>query len=212
MADSIFAKIIIFFASILTVSSGSNYINLGADNLTFDFRTGGNYPIYHYLNVQNAGPGTERFEISSNQDWVFVYREGTGYNFVELPRQAYINFVLEIHPERLADGANEAKVNLRVLDIESLVSQELILDEAEVLVTVNKNVVPTPSPTAAVTSILSPTPSQDSIISPQPTPSATPVQSPSVQERIQDSQLDSILKQLQSLIDSLRVLVQKLFQ
>ena len=125
--DSIFAKLILFFASILSIASGPNYIKPGADNLTFDFRTGEIYPIYYFLNVQNAGPGTERFEISSGSDWVFSYREGTGYNFVELPSQAYINFVLEIHPERLADGVNEVKVNLRVLDIDSLVSQELVL-------------------------------------------------------------------------------------
>lgn len=196
--DSIFAKTILFFASILSIVSGSNYIQLGADNLTFDFKTGENFPIYYFLNVQNAGPEKERFEISSNQSWVSVYREGTNFTFVELPPQAYINFVLEIRPERLADGVNEVKINLRVLDIESLASQELVLDKAEVLITLNKNIVPTESPETA-TQISSPT--QTPILIPRPTqvPEVVP------------ADLRPILKQLQSIIDSLRLLLLRFF-
>ncbi len=212
-----FSKILLFFASILAIVSGPNYIKLGADNLIFDFKTGGNYPIYYYLNLQNIGPGTERFEISSGSAWVSGYREGTGYNFVELSPQAYINFVLEIHPERLADGVNKTKIKLKVLDIDSLVSQEMVLDEEEISVTVNKNIVSTPS-----LPILSPTTSEEqnrgsSISQPSPegsgeigtTPVSTlqPAQAPPTDQ----SDLSSVLKQLQSLIDSLRTLLMKFF-
>src|SRR3989344_755732 len=191
--DSIFAKLILFFASILSIASGPNYIKPGADNLTFDFRTGEIYPIYYFLNVQNAGPGTERFEISSGSDWVFSYREGTGYNFVELPSQAYINFVLEIHPERLADGVNEVKVNLRVLDIDSLVSQELVLDKAEVSIILNKNI--DSIPTISI-------PPSETILAPIVSSIPSLLVSPSA-----ETNLLPVLKQLQSLIDSIRILL-----
>lgn len=201
--DSIFAKFILFFASILTVLSGPNYIQLGADNLTFDFKTGENYPIYYFLNVQNVGPEKERFEIYSDQPWVSARREGTDYTFVELPPQAYINFVLEIHPERLADGVNQAKVNLKVLDIDSLASQEVVLDKAEISIILNKNISPTETPGPILSPTVSPTTSPISTLtlSPQPTrvPEATP------------ADLGPILKQIQSIIDSLRLLLLRFF-
>ncbi len=205
--DSIFAKAIIFLASILAFISGPDYIKLGADNLAFDFKTGGNYPIYYYLNVQNIGPAIERFEISSDADWVSGRREGTNYNFVELGSQAYINFILEIHPERLPDGVNEAEIILKVFDIESFVSQEVVLDEAEVTVLVNKNselsqisaspLVETSAPSVSFLPSLTPSSSFSPMAS--PTPESSPDLSP-------------ILKQLQSIIDSLRVLVGRFFQ
>ena len=187
--DSIFAKFILLFASILSVVSAPNYLRLETDDLNFDFKTGGNYPIYYFLNVQNIGPGKERFEISSDEPWVSVYREGTNFVFVELPPQAYVNFVLEIRPERLPDGANKTEVHLKVLDIESLVSQEVVLDEAEVSIALNKNIVQTLSP--------APTPTFVSEPARTPLPAAP--------------DLSPILKQLQALIDSLRLLLSRLF-
>ncbi len=232
--DSIFAKTILFIASILTVLNSPNYIKVGSDNLVFDFKTGQNYPIYYYLNVQNAGPGTERFEISSKSDWVSVYREGTSYDFVELPSQAYINFVLEIHPERLADGANETKIKLMVLDIDSLVSQEVVLDEEEVSVTVNKNFVLTPSPTAAVSpsplptqspspaAHLSLTPLPTILLSPSPvSPKITPIKTLTVSTKpiislipaptpASISSVPAVDKDLNPILKSLRLLIDSL--
>lgn len=204
--DSIFAKIILFFASILTVISGPSYIKLGVDSLTFDFKTGEIYPIYYFLNVQNVGPKKERFEIYSDQSWVSARREGTDFNFVELPSRAYVNFVLEIRPERLADGVNKAKVNLRVLDIESLASQEVVLDEAEVPITLNKNIVLTQTVEPSLSPIITPFSTQ--ILSPTPTSTLTsqPAQAPKT-----TADLNPILKQIQSIIDSLRLLLMKLF-
>lgn len=203
--DSIFAKTVIFVASILTVLNGPNYIGVNSESLSFDFKTGQNFPIYYYLNVQNVGPGTERFEISSNQSWVSVYREGTSYDFVELPAQAYMNFILEVHPERLADGVNETKVKLRVLDIDSLVSQEVVLDETNVSITLNKNIVPIP--TLNPTIVASPSSSLMPTLS--PTISATPI--PTSVPHLVPPDLNLILKQIQSIVDSIRSLLEKLF-
>ena len=204
--DSIFAKAIIFAASILTVLNGSSYIKINSDNLSFDFRTGENYPIYYYLNLQNIGPGTERFEISSDSTWVAGSREGTDYNFVELPSQAYINFILEIHPERLADGVNKTKVKLRVLDIDSLVSQELVLDEAQVAITLNKNMAPAPTEASSpAESILVPTPSL--VPSPSSSPAVESIQAP----QAAPVDLNPVLKQIQLLIDSIRMFLKNFF-
>lgn len=207
--DSLFAKIIILFASIFSIMAGPSYIKLGAENLIFDFKTGENYPIYYYLNIQNIGPKTARFEISSDSDWVSGFREGTDYTFVELPSQAYINFVLVIRPERLPDGVNKAKINLRVLDIDSLVSQELVLDKAEVSVTVKKNIIPTETPELVLSPAITPTPASTQIPSPASTPTLTsqPTQAPETAP----SGLNPILKQIQSLIDSIRMLLEKFF-
>ncbi len=201
--DSIFAKLILLFASILGVFSGANYIQIGTDSLTFDFKTGENHPIYYLLNVQNIGPEKERFEISSNQSWVSVYREGTDYTFVELPSQAYVNFVLTIRPERLPDGISEAKVFIKVLDIDSLVSQEMVLDETEVSIVLNKNIIPTLMPTE----ISSPT---ESIPAPTPSLVSSPAVEPS-QTQTTPVDLNPVLKQIQSLINSIRILLKNFF-
>ena len=217
--NSIFSKVIIFFASILTVFSGANYIQLGTDNLTFDFKTGENYPIYYFLNVQNIGPGKERFEISSDQSWISGYREGTDYTFVELPSQAYVNFILTIRPEQLPDGVNEAKINLRVLDIESLASQELVLDQGEIPIILNKNIVPAPT-----LPILSPTSSEEqnrgsSISPPSPegsgeigtAPTSTLIPQPTQTLETAPVDLSPVLRQIQSLIDSIRMFLENFF-
>lgn len=169
--DFLLAKIVLFFASILSIITGPNYIKIGADNLTFDFRSSEIFPIYYFLNVQNVGPGEERFEFLSDQPWVAVYRESTSFTFVELPSQAYINFVLEVHPERLPDGVNTAKVFIKVLDIESLVSQEVVLDKAEISVKVNKNLEPTPQAIFPISPAASPV----FIPSPEPVVTSTPI-------------------------------------
>ena len=205
MMDSILSKAILLFASILTVFSGSNYIQLGIDSLTFDFKTGEIYPIYYYLNLQNVGPKTARFEISSDSNWVSAYREGTDYTFVELPSQAYVNFVLTIRPERLPDGVNEAKINLRVLDIDSLVSQEVILDETEVSIVLNKNIIPTPTSIPTAVSF----PTENIPVSIPSSISSPAVESTTPQPRSAD--LGPILKQIQSLIDSIRILLKNFF-
>lgn len=197
--DSLFAKIIFLFSFILASITGPGYVKISQDNLVFNFKTGEVFPIYYNLNTQNIGLQKARFEISSDQSWVSGYREGTDFVFVELSPQAYINFVLEIRPERLPDGVNKAKVFIKVLDIDSLVRQELILDQAEVLITLNKNLVsttpglsPAPSPFLSLTPAVSPIP--------LPAPSQTA-----------PADLNTILKQIQSLIDSIRILLGKTF-
>ncbi len=203
--DSLFAKVIFLFSFLLASIISPDYIKVDQNDLIFNFKTGEIYPIYYYLNVQNIGPEKERFEISSNQSWVSVYREGTDSTFVELPSQAYINFVLGIRPERLADGVNKAKINLRVLDIDSLVSQELVLDQAEVSIVLNKNIVPTESPEIIIQT-LSPVPIST------PTPTLTPQPTKALQTTLPaSSDLNPILKQIQSLINSIQALLKRFF-
>ncbi len=234
--NPIFSKVILFFASILSIGLGPSYIKLGTDSLTFDFKTGQIFPIYYYLNTQNIGSKKARFEISSDASWLRVYREGTDFTFVELPPQAYINFVLEIKPERLPDGINKAKVLMKVLDIDSLVSQELILDETEVSIALNKNFTPTSkvSPEASPEVSSGPvsqgppsvSPSVSELVSGSPTPSpfktAVPLSKPVMSGSLSPSFSpvsspesfpvpQSILKQLESVINSLKLFLKKLF-
>jgi len=229
--DSLFAKVIFLFSFLLASIISPGYIKIIQDELNFNFKTGEIYPIYYYLNVQNIGSKKARFEISFDSDWISGYREGTNYTFVELPPQAYIDFILEIHPERLPDGINKAKVLMKVLDIDSLVSQELILDETEVSITLNKNFTPPPevSPEASpeispsviespsilpVTPILTaaPAPFKTAVPLPKPVISGSPslrfspVSSPEFSPVPQ-----SILKQLESVLNSLKLFLKKLF-
>lgn len=195
--DSLFAKVIFLFSFLLASITGPSYIKIAQDSLIFNFKTGEVFPIYYYLNIQNIGPQKARFEVSSDVQWISVYREGSDFAFVELPPQLAINFILEIRPERLPDGVNKAKVFIKVLDINLSVSQELVLDQVEVSITLNRNLVlatpglnPTPSPSLSLTPVVSPTP--------------VPAQT-----RVAD--LNPILKQIQSLIDSIRILLGKIF-
>ena len=209
MMDSILSKVILFLASILSIGLGASYIKIGVDNLTFDFKTGEIYPIYYFLNIQNIGPEKERFEISSDSAWVSGSREGTDYTFVELPSQAYVNFVLTIRPERLPDGVNEAKINLRVLDIDSLVSQEVILDETEVSIVLNKNIIPIESSQPVLSPAMTPAPTSIQTVSPTQTPVLTP--QPTETSQTPSTDLNPILKQIQSLIDSIRMFLKNFF-
>lgn len=250
--DSLFAKAVFLFSFLLASIASPGYIKIAENELDFNFKTGEIYPIYYYLNTQNIGSKKARFEIFSDQSWVSGYREGTNFVFVELPPQAYINFVLEIRPERLPDGINKAKVFVKVLDIDSLVSQEVVLDEAEVLITLNKNFAPAPKVSPEVSPEISPaltaSPQPTSLFSPALTPAQTLIETPfptqipvltltpsplkpsfplpkinpvktqtmtptfsPAESPIPSFSLNPTLKQIQSLIDSIRLFLKKIF-
>lgn len=230
--DSLFAKIIFLSSLLLASITSPGYIKVAQDNLIFNFKTGEIFPIYYYLNTQNIGSKKARFEISSDQSWVSGYREGTDFVFVELSPQAYINFVLEIHPERLPDGVNKAGVFIKVLDIDLMVSQELVLDKTEVSVTLNKNIIPTKTPQPILSPAMTPVPTLIEMpsstqipaltLTPPPlkpffplpkmnpektqTPTFSPAESPTP-----SPSLSQTLKQIQFLIDSIRLFLKKLF-
>ena len=234
--DSIFAKTILFLASLLTVLTGADYVNISSNSLTYDFKTGGQTPIYYYLNTENTGIKKVRFDVTSLSNWVSVYKEGdqaSAKTSLELAQYSPLNFVLEINPERLPDGVNKAKVTIDAVDLQDY----SILESKEVNITVNKNFVSTPeiievslepnleasplttpsatvfpqpvvslTPVPVLTSILTPF----KTISPSPKPVLTENPSPAP---LSDSYFpsQSLLKQFQSVIDSLKLFLKRLF-
>lgn len=186
--DSIFAKFILLIASLFNVLGGISYIQTSQDSLTFDFKTGDSYPIYHYLQTQNIGPYKVRFDISSDVSWIYVYREGQSQvTSLELPNQAVINFILEVHPENLSDGQHLAKVTVKAVNL----SDYTVMDSEEIEVILNKNVV-----------------EETPLATPEPEASVSPITTPSP---IPSAELDSILNQLKSIFDSLRLLLINFF-
>ncbi|OHB17873.1 MAG: hypothetical protein A2913_01180 [Parcubacteria group bacterium RIFCSPLOWO2_01_FULL_40_65] len=222
--DSIFAKTIFLFASLLTVLTGADYVKISSDSLTYDFRTGDHAPIYYFLNTENAGIKKVRFDVTSFSDWVSVYKEGdnaSAKTSLELAQYSPLNFILEVRPERLSDGVNKAKVTVEAVDLQDY----SVLDLKEVIITVNKNlkeeaipfIIETPkqiiSPTPAPILILTPTPFIPSFSLPKLSPVKTPFlplsPSPALSPEIEISR--SVLKQIQSTIDSIKLFLKKLF-
>ncbi|MEK7659547.1 MAG: hypothetical protein AAB338_02775 [Patescibacteria group bacterium] len=182
--DSLFAKTIFLFSFLLASITGPGYIKIDQHDLSFNFKTGEIFPIYYYLNTQNIGPKKARLEISSDVSWLRVYRESTDYSFVEeLSPQAAINFILEIHPERLPDGVNKAEALIKAIDIPSLAYGEVTLDEKKISVALNKNFALTLSPTSisepvqtpSLSPITSPTATLASSVSPEKTQAVLPI-------------------------------------
>lgn len=172
------AKIYLLFSLMLGVIVGPSYIQVEAENLSFNFNTGGSYPIIKYLNVKNVGLQKARFDISSNVFWADVFKEGdTGATSVELSEQVAVNFVLQINAQYVKDGINNAEITLNAVDLTS--QAQTVLDTKKINVVLNKNVVspsPSPSPSSSVVTATEP-PVATSIITttpiPQPSPEAT---------------------------------------
>ncbi len=231
MFDSIFAKTILLLASLLTVLTGTDYIKISSDSLTYDFKTNDRTPIYYFLNTENAGIKKVRFDVTSLSSWVSVYKEGdqaSAKTSLELAQYSPLNFVLEIHPERLPDGVNKAKVTVEAVDLQDYSTLEL----KEVIITVNKNFVPpapilvspSPEPTPEAGSLITVSPWPAASLSPALTPILTPLKAVSFSPKpvltsspslipLPDSSSapQSFLKQVQSVIDSLRLFLKKLF-
>lgn len=237
--DSIFAKIILLFASALTVLTGADYIKISSESLTYNFKTGDQAPIYYLLNTENVGIKKVRFDVTSQSNWVSVYREGdqaATKTSLELAQYAPLNFVLEIHPERLPDGASSAKVTVEAVDLQDYST----LESKEVSILVNKNLKETLSPTPLTAEIPTEMPAEVSrevfkeTITPiqapistgssqaTPTVSSTPrlksvqpVKTPfPASSPILTPQPEippSVLKQIQSVIDSLKLFLKRFF-
>jgi len=222
MIDSLFAKTILFLASLFTVLTGTDYVKISSDSLTYDFKTNDRTPIYYFLNTENAGIKKVRFDVTSLSNWVSVSKEGdqpTAKTSLELAQYSPLNFVLEIHPERLPDGANKAKVTVEAVDLQDY----SILELKEVIITVNKNLkeslpilspapvqteVVTPIPALTVSPAISPAPTftvtpKPQIISPSPKIEA-PAPSPKISPIAAPEKVRPILNPLQQFIESLR--------
>ncbi len=227
--DSLFAKTILLIASLFTVLTGTDYIKISSDSLTYDFKNGGQAPIYYYLNAENIGIKKVRFDVTSFSDWVSTYKEGdhpTAKTSIELDQTAQLNFVLEIHPERLQDGVNKAKVTVEAVDLQDY----SILELKEVSITVNKNFKPAPeistttTATPEISQLQTATPEPTPFLSPEPVLTAKPLfktvsPSPkSSQTKIPSPAFSpepevpaSVLKQFQSVIDSIKLFLKRLF-
>ncbi|MBI2003699.1 MAG: hypothetical protein HYS78_01845 [Parcubacteria group bacterium] len=235
MFDSIFAKTILLLASLLTVLTGTDYIKISSDSLTYDFKTNDRTPIYYFLNTENAGIKKVRFDVTSLSNWVSVYKEGdqaSAKTSLELAQYSPLNFVLEIHPERLPDGVNKAKVTVEAVDLQDY----SVLELKEVNIAVNKNfppaadqpsagkVSPSSEPTPEAGSLITVSPWPAASLSPALTPILTPLKavsfspkpvltsSPSLIPLPDSSSVpQSFLKQVQSVIDSIKLFLKRFF-
>lgn len=142
----IFSKILLPFSLILSFIGGPSYIQLNTPQVILNFKTGDTAPIFYYLNVKNIGSQKARFEISSDSpDWIFNYREGLpAKTSAEIYQGAAINFVLEIHPEKLSDGKHNAQVVIKAVATDPNSSN--VYETQSVNLTLNKNFKETPTP------------------------------------------------------------------
>ncbi len=172
---NLFAEISVLFSFILGFVNGFNYIQVGPNSLSFDFKTGDNYPVVYHLNVKNIGPERARFDISSDTPWIFTYREGqpSAMSVDTTPGVAF-NFVLEIRAEQAKDGVNESQVLINAVSLRD----SSVVETKKISIVLNKNVTPSsvsspsPSPLATETPVYEATPI------PTVQPSLTPIISP----------------------------------
>lgn len=147
--SSFFAKITPLFALVFISITIPNYIQVASDSLTFDYKTGEVSPIIYYLNVKNIGPQKAKFIVSNNAQWLFIAREGTDFvKSVDIGAGVSVNFVLTIQAGGIADGVHKAEVSVEAVSADGYSAP---YDSKKTTVTVNKNVVPTLTPEAAVT-------------------------------------------------------------
>src|SRR3989344_947217 len=111
--DSIFAKLVLSFASILGMVSAPAYIQLNTASIVFDYKTGDSRPLY-YLSVKNIGSQRESFDVSANVPWIFISREGSdNVTSIHLEKEGAVNFVLDIRPEMVADGSHSGQITVQ---------------------------------------------------------------------------------------------------
>ena len=180
------------FSMILGLISGivyPPYIQLGAESLTFDYKTGDFRPAY-LLSVKNMGSQKARFDISSNVDWIFITQEGQdNVRSIQLDVQNTVNFVLDIRTDLVYDGQYSGELTVNAVENRD----QSIIDTKKVSVTLNRNFVPAPTVTPALSAGEMPaetpvmttttTPSVSTVISstasvsPAPIPPKTPAPS-----------------------------------
>ncbi len=157
-------KLLFPFSLILSLVSSTiypPYIQLGAENLTFDYKTNDSRPLY-FLNLKNIGAQKARFNISSDVDWIFITQEGLdNTKTIQLDVGSTVNFVLDIRTDLVNDGRYTAKITVDAIYLQD----STILETKDINIVLNKNFIPTPSPTGG------PSPTAD--LSPSVVPSIT---------------------------------------
>lgn len=174
--SSIFAKLSLFFASILGLVSAPAYIQLNTDKIVFNYKTGESRPLY-YLNVKNIGPQKERFDVSVNVPWIFFSREGyDSVTSLNLEKESAVNFVLDIRPEMVVDGSHSSQITVQAADVYDY----SVIETKTVKVTLNKNFVPIPTPSETAVPTLTVFPTVSLVVSPTQTVTPTPTPIPTV--------------------------------
>jgi len=141
-----FGKLAFVAAYLLSALSGFDYISIPTHDLSFDYKTGEGAPIVYYLNLKNIGPQKARFDLSSSDSWLRVYREGNDIEqSLEIEMQAAIRLVVEVDPRRLQDGIHHSKIT--IIAAKPFYSE--VYDTETVDVEVRKDYVPTPTPSVS---------------------------------------------------------------
>src|SRR3989344_527168 len=117
MIEQIFSKFVWPFALILGLVYNPAYIQLGSENLIFDYETGDNTPLY-YLSIKNIGGQKARFDVSANVPWIFVNQEGyDNVKNIQLEREYTVNFVLNIRQEMVKNGKHFDEVTVEAINL-----------------------------------------------------------------------------------------------
>lgn len=182
--STLVAKLLFPFSMILALVSGvinPSYIQLGAESLVFDYKTGDSRPLY-FLNVKNIGQQKARFDITSNVDWIFMTQEGLdNTKSIQLDVENSVNFVLDIRTDLVANGQQLGEIIIDAVRLED----KTILETQKVSITLNKNFVPTPTPIPSISETPTDTPvstaTEIPLITTQISPvvSVAPTQTPS---------------------------------
>lgn len=171
--SSIFAKLVLSFASILGLVSAPAYIQLNTASIVFDYKTGDSRPLY-YLNVKNIGSQRERFDVSADVPWIFISHEGyDNVTSIHLESEGAVNFTLDVRPEMVIDGSHSGEISVKAVDVYDY----SVIETKTVEITFNKNFVPIPSvtPTLSASTVVSTTPTVTTPLEPTATVSSLPL-------------------------------------
>lgn len=144
------AKLFYPFSLIVGVISGANYptyLQLGAENMTFNYQGSSLNRPYDLLSVKNIGSQKVRIDVSSDVGWIFITREGyDNVHNIELDIQNTVSFALDIRTDLVNDGQHTGKIKVDAVYLQD----KSILETKNVDIILNKNFIPTLTPGSTV--------------------------------------------------------------
>lgn len=146
------------------IARGVTYINTPTNEIVVDFKTGQLFPVDKFIYVQNGSYDKIRYDATSTNSWMLVYREGNrNLSSVTMLGGNAVNFSVEINPQNLNPGLYSGTVTIKAVNP----STDNVLESKDVTITLKKDYVePTPSPLPTVSA--TPVPTLE--ISPELTP------------------------------------------